>query len=413
MIQWRQQSFWRLFSSLAVLVLAGLGLAWKPTQAANSSEAYVQNDCTAFWGPPQSAEAPYFPETNAVYWSWRYDATAPSAHNVAFRITGQFPYARNTSLHFYPNLNQGSADNSLRDVDIVPAAGSVNPYLPGVNRRLTNRTYIAWLVPFDSPRIGQPNTLVISADSDIATLMLRVYRADYGYQNGGVPVPTIEAVNDDTGQSVPCPPNITNPPTEPVDLGAWPPAAKIVSFYHMAGEGYYPNDDNKYLVAVTDPSRFGQILVLRFYPPTFLNTYQHPEAVFTGNEEVRYMSLCMGGQLTTHTSECVADDQFIRANSGYFNVIVGPDRADVRAAAQARGYSFIVWYSQSSPVLIYRHMRPRDNFTGSLGLVPVYNPRRPTAGQRAEDFIGIYAPTGRYCAVNKFLSGSTCGMPAP
>lgn len=396
--------------ALGAMCLAGIGLAWRSTQAAGATPL---GDCTAYWGPPQSSEAPYFPELNAVYWSLRYDATAPQAQNVAFRLTAQFPYARNTSLHFYPNLNVGSADNSLRDVDIAPDAGSINPYLPGVNRQSTNRAYTAWLVPADSVRVGQPNTLVISADSDIATLMLRVYRADYGRDNGGVPLPAIQAVDDDTGLPVACPPNVTNPPLEPVDLGAWPPASKQVSFYHLSGEGYYPNDDKKYLVAVADPSRFGQILILRFYPPTFLDTYQHPSAVFTGNEEVRFMSLCIGGKLTTRTSQCVADDQFIQANSGYFNVVVGPDRADVRAAAQARGYNFIVWYSQSSPALIYRHMRPLSSFEGSLALVPVYNPKRPTAGQRAEDFIGQYAPIGRYCSVNKFLSGSTCGMPSP
>lgn len=398
---------------LMVCLVVGLSLVQSSVQAVEQpDDAIIQADCTTEWSAPISDQGYYFPDLNAVYWSYRFDTINADATNVAFRIHGLFAYARNASFNLYTVLNDGSVEGShLTDLGIVPDAGSVNPYLPGVNRHASNRSYTVWLVPEDSLRVGDPNTLTISAESTTAMLILRVYRADAGFQNGGVPLPTIEAFDDDSGQGVACPLVQNAWPSSPIDQAAWPVDAPQVSFYRLGGIGYLPNGDNLYLGTDLAPAKYGQILVLRFYAPTFLDTYQHPETVFTGNEEVRYMSLCMGNQLNTRTSRCVADDQFTHFSSGYYNVVVGPNRADVRAAALARGYNFMTWDS-ATPILIYRQMLPRAGFVGSIEWAPVYDAGQPEASQRAENFMGIYAPIGRYCSINSFLAGGTCGMPA-
>ncbi len=400
----------KCFFAVLVLVLAALSLRYGAAQAVEQDG--IQADCTAGWGDALSGDGRYFPDLHAVYWAYRFDASAPYAVNTAFRIHGQFAYARNTSFHFYPTLSENRAFSFLSDINIVPDAGSTNPFLPGANRHATNRWYTIWLVPADSARAGQPNTLVAPVDSSISKLLLRVYRPDSGYSNGGVPLPTIEAFDDDTGEPVNCPLAL-RAIVSPIDYSSWPTHEPEVSFYHLATSGFYANDENQYLVADLSPNKYSQILVLRFYAPTFLDTYQHPEAVFTGNEEVRFMSLCMGGQTSTKTSECIADDQFTRAQSGYYNVVLGPpNRADIRTAAIARGYNYVGWYSLT-PIVVFRQMLPRADFVGSVARVPLFDYTKPMADQRAENFIGIYAPVGRYCSVPSFMNGGTCGMPAP
>lgn len=402
-------SFGLLWMGLVIVLLAGsIAVSARPAAA-----SVVNNDCTNYWSPPQSKKAFFYPELHAVYWYWWYDATAPGGQNISFRLQGQYPYARNSSYHFYPTQNGGSADNSLRDVQIVPDLGSVNPALPGVDRHSPNRSFTLWIVPSTDPRVGEPNTLVITPDSNLPTFMLRAYRPDYGYDNGGVPLPTIESFSSITGDPVPCPPIPGWAPPVPVNPELGPPASDPIHFYRSGGDGYYPNDDNKYLVARGAPRTFGKIAILRFFPPTFLDTYRHPEAVFTGNEEVRYMSLCTGGQFSTRTSQCIADDQFILNQDGYYNVVVGPDDRDARAAANARGYNYLVWYNMSGPMLLYRQMVPHPDFIGSIYNVPRYNPDLPAEQQMAELFIGEYAPSGRYCDLQDFMNGSDCGMPLP
>lgn len=401
---------------LGALVFAWVGQAVAPAAATLAPPAgggTVENNCTDYWSPPFTEEAYFYPELNATYWFWRYDGDDPSAQNVAFRLQGLYPYARNSSYHFYPTLNGGSADNSLRDTFILPDEGSVNPYLPGVDRHAPNRSFSLWIVPWDSQRVGQPNTLVSTPDTEYPTFMLRVYRPDAGFEDGGVPLPTIEAFDDDTGEPVPCPPILDAVPPIPVDPDLGPPADSLVSFYRSGGDGYYPNDDNKYLVARLAPRTFGRILIVRLYPPTFLDTYENPEAVFTGDEEVRYMSLCMGGQISTRTSECIADDEFLLNQDGFFNVVVGPDSTFLRSLAAARGYNYMVWYNLTNPMLLYRQMVPHPDFSGSIANVPHYDPEQPAAGQEAQNFIGDYAPYGRYCSITAFVGGSDCGMPTP
>ncbi len=399
-----------LFTLGVVLIVLVGAVTLSPRSA--SANAITDNNCTGFWSPPSSRNAFFYPELHATYWYWRYDATVPGGQNISFRLQGQYPVARNSSYHFYPTQNGGSADHSLRDVQIVPDPGSVNPSLPGIDRHALNRSFTLWILPADNQQ-DEPNTLSITPDSTVPTFMLRAYRADYGYEYGGVPLPTIESFNAATGEPVPCPPvpGLISP--VPVDPELGPPASDPIHFYRSGGEGYYPNDDNKYLVARGDPRTFGKIAIMRFFPPTFLDTYRHPEAVFTGNEEVRYMSLCTGGQISTRTSQCIADDQFILNQDGYYNVVVGPNDNTLRTEANSRGYNYLVWYNMKTPMLLYRQMAPQPGFIGSIYNVPRYDPDLPADGQEAENFIGQYAPIGRYCTPEDFMNGSDCGMPVP
>jgi hypothetical protein len=64
-------------------------------------------------------------------------------------------------------------------------------------------------------------------------------------------------------------------------------------------------------------------------------------------------------------------------------VIVGPEDGSVRAAALARGYHYLSWKNLNEPLLIYRQLLAHTDFSGSAGLVPVYDPEVDRAEQRA------------------------------
>ena len=70
------------------------------------------------------------------------------------------------------------------------------------------------------------------------------------------------------------------------------------------------------------------------------------------------------------------------------------------------------WKNLNEPLLISRQLLPHADFSGSIGLVPVYDPKVDRAEQRAESFMGAYAPTGVVCHVSTFMEdASACGLP--
>jgi hypothetical protein len=134
----------------------------------------------------------------------------------------------------------------------------------------------------------------------------------------------------------------------------------------------------------------------------------------SGDEDVRYMGLCVHGLMSTLTSECLCDDELQPApgNQGLVKVVVGPEDSSVRVTAQARGYHYLSWKLLSAPLLIYRQILPHHDFSGSVGLVPVYDPDEDRAEQRAESFMKTYAPTGVVCKISAFMeNASACGLP--
>lgn len=307
------------------------------------------------------------------------------------------------------SATQGDA---LQDFQIVPDAGSVNPFQPGMDRTAAARAYTVWFVPPNSAR--DQNTIEMPADTVWPNLVLRIVRADQGKPHGGVPLPTIEAFDDSTGQPVACPP--PGLPVglleEPKDVPHLPAPEDPISFYRVSGEGFIPNSVNGYLAARLAAPHEGALAVLRFKLPAFPDTYHRPTLPLTGREEVRYLSLCVHGRVSTLTSECLADDELQRGqdSQGFVTVAVGPEDSAVRAAAQASGYHYLSWQEIRDPLLLYRQILPRAEFSGAVTLVPVFDPEVDREAQRAESFMGAYAPTGVVCTVSSFLEDpSACG----
>ncbi len=108
---------------------------------------------------------PAYPDTHTQYWVWSFARTRRSM-TTAFRIKGQFPYARYMSFQTYSST-QGDA---LQDFQIVPDSGSVNPFQPQIDRSAVTRSYTVWFVPPNSMR--HQNSIEMPSDTSSLNLVL-------------------------------------------------------------------------------------------------------------------------------------------------------------------------------------------------------------------------------------------------
>ena len=67
--------------------------------------------------------------------------------------------------------------------------------------------------------------------------------------------------------------------------------------------------------------------------------------------------------------------QLMPGSHDIVKVVVGSEDGSVRAAALARGYHYLSWKNLNEPLLISRQLLPHADFSGSVGLVPVDDPR--------------------------------------
>ena len=163
--------------------------------------------------------------------------------------------------------------------------------------------------------------------------MVRYY-VPQGSATAGVPLPTIEAYDVRTGQSVALPEQYLLGGRS-MALFGWimrPIFTTIVDnklrFYHSEGAGLFPNADNLYLIGAVTRRR-GEVVVLRVKPPTFpKDTSEY------GSTQVRYWSLNERNR-DTSTAFGLRDDQFKVASDGFVYVAIG-DKGIRQTGREAR-----------------------------------------------------------------------------
>ncbi len=397
----------RIAASAALLGGLAVSLAW-------GSPAARAADCTGNW--ELFSSAPYvqiaLPDTYVTYYRYRFQL--PDGDDVALKITGDFPYARYMNFNVYDAVT-GDSVSTLPDRLVVPDQGSSNPYLPGVSRSVASRRYTAWVVPSTSPAVGAQNTLALPAPAAgtarYVELWYRVYVPDQGLDPlGGKPLPTVEAVVDQPrGAGAPCPAVSDQPAPSVIEsLGNLPPhdATGRLAFYRPTGAGLYANLDNLYLA-----TRFAlfprDVAVVTFQAPTFPDTGAGLPS-FTGQEDVRYWSLCLGGA-DQKTSSCLDDAAMHKDGAGMVHLVIGPE--SVRQTALARGFDFLPWGRQLLQFLIYRNLLARTDFPGNMRNVPGWTVGGDAQADAADGYLGAYAPRGIECSVDSFQQDS-CGMAA-
>src|SRR3954463_12348143 len=129
-----------------------------------------------------------FPDSSAQYWSAEYKAVP----GTRIRIDGIFPYARYTSWNVYDPGLRPFAKKS--DFELVPDAGSANPFLPGADRTTPpDQRHYTLFITFDPNDQPGPNTIYVDPSKHpTGVFTLRVYVPDQGRdQTGGVGLPQV------------------------------------------------------------------------------------------------------------------------------------------------------------------------------------------------------------------------------
>ncbi len=383
-----------------------------------------------------------YPDTAATYWAFSY-TLAPGEH---LELRGRFPDARYASFITYGA--GGGAIDTLTDRDIEPDEGDTNPFVDGgspggsytirvwsESSELTNALK-AVAAPYVGPpttdagtTTAVPNTAPPLDDEARAallgtgepggdgvvggTLIYRVYLPNTADDlTGGGGLPDVRVVHDDgTDTEVPtCATSGPNPNAEAIVTANGPatdrpaPEAPIFIRPQAGAANLYPNPDNVYVVTILDHEP-GRIVVVRGTAPTFPDTGAG-EAV-TGDEQVRYWSLCTNEYRTPYpVSWCVADQDVVLDGDGRYTFVVSTPEDRPANATADEGVTWVEWGStEVDNLLLLRHMLASPEFPQSaIDLAP---------GSWATSTMGPYAPRGAYCQAATFEADGPQACPTP
>lgn len=379
-----------------------------------------------------------YPEENAAYFLMPY-MLSPGQSLI---LDGTYPFARFSSLTTYYGLGQVDQGiqtlDWLRDNEIAPDAGSVNPAMdanapadPAQRQwtvRLTGTAPVDGATPATAPTSGDN---ILAAHPDGATgqlglLAMRVYVPDdLDDDTGGVGLPQI-TFEDDNGDSrvlTECTPEDQQAWTEVirqlvlVNVAAaerlpMPPSADALPVWvHARVPGLAPNPDNRYLMAPVSWEP-GRIVVIRGQAPTFPDTGAGESQ--TASADLRFWSFCTGSNtieapLAYPTMDCVGDFEVPLDADGFYTIVVSQaDDQPVNATVE----NGVAWLEGADPnlpdLVILRHMLPSDEFFDqSVWAVPE---RTPGA---AEQIMGPYFPQTVYCDTATFEQGGVNACFAP
>ena len=364
-------------------------------------------NCTSGWSIPFSGSKRWVlfdPDMNATY--WYYAVTREESDTTGFRFTGKFAHARYQAYNVYNDETKDlvwgddpTHKSALSDVDIVPDAGSNNPFLLAVPRDTPDRDYTLWVVPEGADTTGLTNVITFPASVTQLSIFLRVYLPD---RNLDVPLPTIESFDTATGSPAPCLPtrNIFADISGGDGNTAPTPGANTdgqVRFYRLGGGGLYPNQDSAYLATIF--KEIGDtVAIIRFKPPTHTDT-SDPAGIIPAQAMVRYWSFNVYSIRITNVTACLADYQAVVAKDGFVYIVLG--RRTPELLAKTEGMNFLPWGPHDEILFVYRNITPNAQFPYSAAAVPIYSDEQTAS---AETFIGEYAPAGVYMTEEQFYA---------
>lgn len=372
-----------------------------------------------------------FPDTGNRWWYMPID---PKWQSVT--INGTYPRTRFFSLATYDGapVSTGLADD-LFDAQIVPDAGSVNPFAtPSANGRAENRPQ-KYTTRVTRTAGQATNSLRLHAGA--GWLLYRLYLPNAGEGSmGGVSLPSI-SVTDASGQttSLPTcpvvnrqselatlqpqfiPPLLENPPSTP-------PVPDHIMFAPVPQPPprLLPNPDNKYLISFfMSAYEPGRIIVIRGRMPGFPATYNtgapisKPAPGFN-TVQLRYWSMCLGDLISPMPIEgCAVDASTPLDESGFYTVVISNDV--LRPNWLPSQVVWIPWGDEKSvPKTIFlRNTLPSPNFSQSVqsaitqGCGVSFNfPTPPSqeaiaqAGQCTQKVMGDYYPVATWCDKSDF-----------
>lgn len=397
--------------SLALVALAAFVVVTPGSAPAEMSPSIIDPTCAFPIIVNQNDANVAYPDTNSTYWAMPTNF----ALGDVVTVSGQFAYARYMSFNSYDST--GSSVGGLRDTEILPDAGSVNPFQLGQSLSGTPRNYTVSVNVTNSPQISSPVQGEIDAIAGPAWLLIRVYVPfDPKSPSGGVPIPSL-SVNGvvkagcTTFTAEPAIVALATLIMGQAIAGALPPAA-VPEFSFSGGGGLFPNADNKYVYATTawEP---GRLIVVRGLAPTFPATPAQP---LYPEQQLRYWSMCTNLLVSpAPVVECARDDNTVLDPQGYYTYVIGADQD--KPAVTAITQENATWLKWFGPIgealpdelkpngnLILRNMLPNASFPNAVQNIPV---TQSNAAARAT--MGQYYPEATYCQRSVFERYGTAG----
>jgi len=362
--------------------------------AVETNEKYG-HDC--FWAPPKGmdyANLPgakpiqkpnLYPDVGSTYFVAQY--VLPEGASLTFH--GRFGHERYMSWTMFGRpgeLGQIASADHLRDFQIEPDRGSVNPFLPGESRNGGPRRYTFHVVSGDIPAKRAPNT-IYTQTTDPSTrlgMSIRNYLPDRGRDgtgDAGLPKLVLElADGSEVRGKQAC---AMLDPIEDVSISTFPaalwkglvaasadpvnaPAADPPrwekfwnALYNVAGifiedpikraetyppdeiGGFQSNPDTSYLLTPVS-RRYGRLITVSGKMPTFPKTLPASARWNPQDYQVRYWSLCSGSSPVTGLGyDCVYDQQVPLRKHRRYTLVIGRPADRPANARRDCGYRWI------------------------------------------------------------------------
>jgi hypothetical protein len=361
-----------------------------------------------------------YPDTHTNYWVQPY--TMDASGEVV--IQGSYAFARYFSFVTYTADGQPIGE-SVHDNEIVPDAGSVNPFTTFPAPTDPNqRKYTVRVTP-TTPPPGQTNVLPglpQGTASGTGYLIYRLYVPDNPNDpKAGVALPSV-TVNGaplttctDAEQRVldrvlaaNVSINGADPSTFELSPSLWRRSPNL--------GGLFANPDNQYVIAATQWAP-GRLVVVRGKAPTFPNTGDPVNQPVTTPTQLRYWSFCSNELQDPFPAVlCQADAETALDPNGYYTYVVSVPQDRPANAIAANGVTWLPWEIRTTATyptsvvngfLILRNMLPATTFTQAIQDVPAPS-TGPTADQlaaQAKSVMGAYYPMGVYCDKAVFEAG--------
>lgn len=273
------------------------------------------------------------------------------------RLRGQYPKSRYFAYH--PNDQDLNNLPTLRDRDLEPDEGSVNPFrelpLPG-----SKNYYTAWLVFSDVPENPAPNTRYVGLKKNGGTNrylmnLLRLYATDEGNgaNSGSVPLPEVTIFDADGEVThhfeecdlyAPENPVLATEMRFPVlpiaDHRAANPPAWNTSSNFDAPSDTLANADVQYL-STAYSERFGELFVVRAKHLTAPDT-RGGEPHSVAGKDVRFYTLCNYNIWAGSAVNCILDNDLLVDKDGFYTLVISRD-ADRPANLEAQSATWMDW----------------------------------------------------------------------
>ncbi len=353
--------------------------------------------------PKPWQKANLYPDQQAAYWIGALKLPA----GAVLSVNGQYPHARYFGVALYRKEGNNiiATNQSLIDEQLVPDAGSKNPYRVGADRLSNQRNFTLRIAAQDTPANQaqvEANTLYAGSAGGTFSYVLRVYLPDVGYDGSGWqrmadPTPgrglptysakladgtqlTMEQINNQLIQPMgSSPPGMSvsqwealiasAPKNDPQLTVATAPARNPARWekyfsteYSFVGLFDSPEQRDKIPYAAStgfggDPGtqyfmsflsrKFGSVYVFRGKMPTFPNTYNGGKGkglAVMPDAQLRYWSVILSQAPPIGTGgDALTDMQVpLDANGNYTIVVSRPEDRPTNAIA-SNGIAWVNW----------------------------------------------------------------------